>query len=78
MQLNPPPHTQHNEGVGGCNGGNTNAAIRHLWMNINLGGTSNTPLMLRLRHEACTIEEAQKNYDKFYKTECNKHYKTEL
>jgi len=65
VELNPPPHTQHNEGAGGYNGGNTNATIRHLWMNVSLGGTSNTPLMLR--HEACTIEEAQQQiYDKYH------------
>jgi len=40
MQLNPPPHTQHNEGAGGCNVDNPNAAIRHLWINVNSGGTS--------------------------------------
>ncbi|PNX91804.1 putative copia-type protein [Trifolium pratense] len=28
--LNPPLHTQHNEGVGGCNEGNPNATIRRM------------------------------------------------
>jgi len=39
--LNPPLHTQHNEGVGGCNEGNPNATIRQLGVNRNGGGISN-------------------------------------
>jgi len=30
VRLNPPPQRQHNEGVGGCNEGNSNAVIRRL------------------------------------------------
>jgi len=30
VELKSPLHTQHNEGVGSCNGGNPNAAIRLL------------------------------------------------
>ncbi|CAJ2648237.1 unnamed protein product [Trifolium pratense] len=41
--LNPPLHTQHNEGVGGCNEGNSNAAIRQMGADRNEGGISNTP-----------------------------------
>jgi hypothetical protein len=40
--LNPPLHTQHNEGVGGCKEGNPNAAIRRLWVDRNEGGISST------------------------------------
>jgi len=41
MGLNPPRQSQHNEGVGGCNEGNPDAAIRRLGVNHNEGGTSN-------------------------------------
>jgi len=43
--LNPLLHTQCNEGVGGCNEGNLNAAIRQLGTVGNGGGISNTLLM---------------------------------
>ena len=35
--LNPPLNTQHNEGVGGCNEGNPNAAIKQLGADRNDG-----------------------------------------
>jgi len=40
--LNPPLQTQQNEGVGGCNEGNPNAAIRRLGADRNEGGISNS------------------------------------
>jgi hypothetical protein len=39
--LNPPLHAQHNEGVGGLNEGNPNAAIRRLGVDHNKSGISN-------------------------------------
>jgi len=40
--LNPPLHTQHKEGVGGCNEDNPNAAVRRLGADCNENGISNT------------------------------------
>ena len=39
--LNTSLHTQHNEGVGGCNEGNPNVAIRQLGEDCSEGGISN-------------------------------------
>jgi hypothetical protein len=41
VEQNPPAHTQHNEGGGGSNEGNINAAIKQLGMHCNQGGISN-------------------------------------
>jgi hypothetical protein len=50
--LNQPLHAQHNEGVGGCNEGNPNAAIRRLGTDRNEGGISNkdNKLMIKFAH----------------------------
>jgi len=41
VRLNSPLHTQHNEGVEGCNEDNPNTAIRRLGEDRNEGGISN-------------------------------------
>jgi len=41
VRLIPPLHTQHNEGVGGCNEGCPNAASRQLEVGHNEGEISN-------------------------------------